>query len=109
MSVDLRTSVLSLATEDRYALWELRNALGPSIKSDELVEELTELIRLNALEVVRGDFMSTPTVVSEGASAIRLVRDPSSWLLPDEAHSIQVGVSATERGRELYFGSGPTP
>lgn len=101
-------SVLSLATEDDYPLWELHNAIV-GIDSDptlgpRLVAMVEKMIEAGVVELMIGTPDSKVSVRKDNPKWRSNLRDPRYWRLPSDNYSDQLFLAATARGRQQYFG-----
>ena len=105
---ELRKEILSLATEDYYPLWELRNALlseGDSLESstDELLPVVQRMVQEGLLHVYTGQWSSTERRRLDRPNLAALIAERTWWSEPSNADDQQLLVAATEKGTSSYM------
>ena len=102
-------SVLSLATEDAYALWEVAHEVGGDVAL--AVEAVKHLLELNLVALGSEDWgEGPPAFIREGqyvevpftGDVDELLADARSWRTDDERKYV---VWATPEGNDHYFGT----
>ena len=100
---EIRQRILSQTTEDYTGLWELA-AVPEAPELDELVAELSALVRRNLVAVYQGTTFSSEELQLPAAAAQQAIRDPAFWQWSAPERGSHLRALATPAGRAWYFG-----
>lgn len=105
-------TILELATEDFYGLWEVRweiERLFPAAELDEVLarsrEVVLHLLRRGWIDVFSGELKGNDMLPVDEAALAEVLGSPESWeqLSPDKP---QLAIAATDAGERAYSESG---
>lgn len=99
--------ILSLATEDYQALWEIRSqveqlwpALGQDVK-EAVTQAALNLLERGWVEIFEGLLDGRPTALARDL-AKEALRSPTAWDLPQEGMR-DLWIASTDTGERAYF------